>query len=108
MGMARVTYQRWFLREWRKHRGLTQDQLAERSGLSKPFISQLERGMRQYTQSLLERFAEVLRCDPPDLIMRDPTDPEGLWSIYDQLTPPQRVQAVAVLRAIGGKTGTDG
>jgi transcriptional regulator with XRE-family HTH domain len=100
--MARKQHARWFLKEWRKFRGLTQDQLAERTGLSKPYISQLERGERQYTQELLERFAEELRCAAPDLIMRDPTDPDGLWSIYDQLTPPERQQGVAVLRAIRG------
>ena len=103
------THSRWYLREWRKYREMTQDKLGERTGLSKPYISQLERGHRQYTQDLLELFAEALRCEPVDLMMRDPTDPEGLWSIYDQLTAPQKKQAVEVLRVIkGGKTGTDG
>jgi transcriptional regulator with XRE-family HTH domain len=91
---------RWFLKQWRVHRHFTQDQLAERSGLSKPFISQLERGLRPYNQGTLERLAEVLGTEPASLIMRDPSDPDGLWSIYDQLTPAERAQGVAVLRAL--------
>lgn len=67
--VERRTHQRWFLKEWRVHRGYTQDRLAEMVGLSKPHISLLERGGRQYTQELLEAFAEALRCEPADLIM---------------------------------------
>lgn len=95
------------LKAWRTHRGYTQDRLAEMTSLSKPYISQLERGERQYTQELLEVFAEALRCTPADLIIRDPTDPEGLWSIYDQLKPVQRVQVVEIAKTIQ-RTGTDG
>lgn len=105
---SRPTHSRWFLREWRKHRGYTQDRLGEMVGLSKPHISLLERGGRQYTQELLERFAEALQCSPAGLIMRDPTDGDAVWSIYETLSPPQRKQATALLRVIqGGKTGTD-
>lgn len=107
--MARKQHRRWYLREWRKFRGYTQDRLAEMTGLSKPYISQLERGDRQYTQELLEVFARALHCTAPDLIMRDPTDPEGLWSIWDTLLPVERQQAVSVLKALKGpKTETAG
>lgn len=106
--MPKPKHQHWFLKEWRNHRGYTQDRLAEMTELSKPYISQLETGKRQYTQELLELFAEALRCSPADLIMRDPSDAEGLWSIYDQLTPPERAQAVQVIRVMTGKkTGTE-
>ena len=98
----------WHLKAWRKHRGYTQDRLAEMTGLSKPYISQLERGERQYTQELLERFAEALRCDVPDLLMRDPTDPDGLWSVYDNLSATQRVQLVEIARTLSKRTGTGG
>jgi len=104
----RPTHRRWFLKEWRTHRGYTQERLAEMVGLSKPHISLLERGGRQYTQELLETFADALRCSPADLIMRDPTEADAVWSIYETLTPPQRRQAAQLLRVIkGDKTGTD-
>jgi transcriptional regulator with XRE-family HTH domain len=98
---------RWFLREWRKHRQLTQDQLAERIGISKPYLSQLENGKRQYTQELLEHFAAELRCEAADLIIRDPSDPEGIWSIWDQLKPVERSQVVEIAKTLK-RTGTGG
>jgi hypothetical protein len=36
--------------------------------------------------------------------MRDPTDSEALWSLWDGLTPPERIRAVAVLKAMKGDT----
>lgn len=73
--MAKSHRRRWFLKEWRKAAGFTQDRLAEVTGLSKPYISQLESGARQYNQELLESLAEVLRTSPADLIHRRPDDP---------------------------------
>lgn len=98
-----------YIREWRKHRDLTLEQLAERIGMTHQNLSKIERGKVAYTQPLLEKLAEEFRCEPADLIVRDPSDPGGLWSIYDQLTPVQREQGVSLLRVIaGGKTGTNG
>jgi transcriptional regulator with XRE-family HTH domain len=98
-----------YIREWRKHRQLTQEQLAERIGIARSYLTKIERGTRRYDQPFLEAAAEQLRCEPCDLIMRDPSDPEGIWSIWDQLKPSQRIQAMAVLRAITSvATGTEG
>lgn len=105
--MAKGARSRWFLREWRKHRGYTQDRLAEMAGISKPYLSQLETGKRQYTQELLEVLAEALQCGPADLIMRDPSDPEGIWSVYDALSVPERRQVVEIAKTIK-RTGTGG
>ena len=99
-GKAKTT---WYLKQWRKHRGLTQEQLAERAGLSAPYISQLESGRRQYTQELLELLATELRCELADLIMRDPTRPEPIWSVWDKVPEPQREQALAVLETFTKK-----
>lgn len=98
--MANRAKTTWFLKQWRKHRGYTQDRLAEMTGLSAPYISQLERGTRQYTQELLELFAEHLRCSPPDLIIRDPSDPEGMWSMWDGLKPVERRQVIEIAKTI--------
>jgi transcriptional regulator with XRE-family HTH domain len=100
---------RQFFKQWRKHRGLTQEQLAERIGIARSYLTKIERGDRRYDQPFLEAAAEALRCEPCDLIMRDPTDSEQIWSIWEQLDPVQRVQAMAVIRAIKGvATGTAG
>lgn len=99
--------QRHFIREWRKHRGLNQEQLAERIGISRPQLSKIEKGTRKYDQAFLEIAAEVLRCEPADLIMRDPSEPEGIWSIWDTLAPVQRQQLVDIAKTLK-RTGTDG
>jgi transcriptional regulator with XRE-family HTH domain len=101
--------QRQFFKAWRKYRGLTQEQLAERIGIARSYLTKIERGDRRYDQPFLEAAAEALRCGPGDLITRDPTEPESLWSIWEGLTPPERVRAAAVLRAMKGSgTGTEG
>jgi len=98
---------RHFIKQWRKHRGLTQEQLAERIGIARSYLTKIERGDRRYDQPFLEAASEALRCEPADLIMRDPTATESIWSVWEQLSPTERVQAVAVIKAIRG-TGTNG
>lgn len=89
----------FYLREWRIHQNLTQQRLADRVGLSKPFISELERGIKPYNQGTLENLAEALGCGPADLIMRDPTSPEPIWSVWDKVPAARRDQALRVLAA---------
>lgn len=93
-----------FIKEWRKFRGLNQEQLAERIGIGKPYVSKIENGKRRYDQPFLEAAAVALNCTVADLLVRDPTDPEGIWSIWDTLKPAERVQAVSVIKALK-KTG---
>jgi transcriptional regulator with XRE-family HTH domain len=101
--------QRHFIREWRKHRGLTQAQLAERIGIAESYVSKIESGKRRYDQPFLEAAADVLRCDPADLIIRDPSDPDGIWTVWDTIPVTKRAQALALLKVIQGSgTGTDG
>ena len=48
------------LRVWRKHREFTLDVLAERVGVSKGYLSQIENGQKQGTLGLFRRLAGVL------------------------------------------------
>ncbi len=45
---------------WREHRGLTQQELAKRAGISKPYLSQIETGKRQGTVETLSALARSL------------------------------------------------
>ncbi|HTP65068.1 MAG TPA: helix-turn-helix transcriptional regulator [Geobacteraceae bacterium] len=45
---------------WREHRGLTQQELAKRAGISKPYLSQIETGKRQGTIDTLSAVARAL------------------------------------------------
>lgn len=55
------------LRVWREHRGLSVSALAATSGLSQPFVSQIEAGQRAAKGETLIRLAAALRIDPDDL-----------------------------------------
>lgn len=98
---------RTFLKEWRKFRGLTQEQLAERLELTQATVARIERGDISYTQPVLEAMADALRCEPADLIMRDPGQP-SIWSIWDNIPKEQQPQAARILETFAKKTGTGG
>lgn len=98
---------RFFLKQWRKHRGYTQERLAEALGSSSGYIADLENGKRRYNQDHLESLAEALNCTPADLLIRDPSKDDAIWTLWETLAPTERAQAVNVIRAIKG-TGTGG
>lgn len=65
---------RIFLREWRLHRNLTQEQLSERVGTDKGTLSKWENGKRAMNTDILSELALALQCEPFDLY-RDPARP---------------------------------
>lgn len=100
---------RTFIAQWRKYRGLSQEALAERLETTKASISRIETGLQPYSQDFLEAVAYQLQCEPVDLLIRDPSDPDGIWSIWDHAKPGEKKQIVEVSRVIvGGRTGTEG
>lgn len=94
-----------FLRQWREYRSLTQDDLAERLGTSKASISRIEAGQQAYTQDFLEACADALRTDPASLLMRNPTDEEAVWSLWDKAKVGDRKMIENIVRSVI-KTGT--
>lgn len=98
-----------YLREWRKYRGLTQEQLAGRIDATAGAISQLENGLIGYTQSTLESLAVALNCQPGDILSRDPALDDALAdlrSILQAASAPDQQRALRVLREMLA-TGTD-
>ncbi|MEA3036827.1 MAG: hypothetical protein QOH04_2604 [Sphingomonadales bacterium] len=59
------------LRELRKKAGLTQIELAERTGVSQSAISQIENGETPLNVPWMRTFARVLDCAPADLLVED-------------------------------------
>ena len=57
------------LRTMRERRRLTQEQLAERSGLSYKFIGEIERGLGNPTIETLDRLAEALGVGVSELLI---------------------------------------
>ena len=102
---------RTFLREWRKHRDKTLQAVAEEIGITHGQLSRIERGEQPYNQELLEKLSEIYQCDPVDMLIRNPADPEAIWSIWDRAQPGEREQIARVASAIvdpKGRTGTTG
>jgi len=48
------------IKVWREYRSLTQQQLAGKAGISKPYLSQLETGKRTGTTDVLSAIAKAL------------------------------------------------
>lgn len=55
----------------RQERGLTQEQVAERSGFSQQYLSGLERGRRNPTIVTLYELAKAINADYLDLVKPD-------------------------------------
>lgn len=100
-------FRRTFIRQWREHRDLTLEQLADRIETTPSHLSMLERGIRGYTQNTMEALAEALRTDAASLLMRDPTKDDAIWSVWEQAKPGDRQKIVEIARTITGRTGTD-
>jgi transcriptional regulator with XRE-family HTH domain len=93
-------YRPTFIRQWRQHRGLTLEALADLIGMTHASLSRLERGLQPYNQAVLEALARALKCTPTDLLDRNPSDPEVPASIFDRLPPTRQRDAIRLLKAL--------
>ena len=104
-------YRPTFIRQWREMRNMTLETLAERvgakiGGMTHASLSRIERGLQPYSQPILEAIADELTGgDVASLLIRDPSDPRGIWSIWDQAKPGERKMIVDIAETIV-KTGT--
>ena len=100
-----------FIRQWRVAKSMTLEALAERvgekiGGMTHASLSRIERGLQPYSQPILEAIADELTGgDVASLLMRDPSDPNAIWSIWDQAKPGERRMIVDIAKTIV-KTGT--
>ena len=56
------------VRVWRRHRDMSQVQLAEAAGISQAYLAQIETGKREGTLSLYRSLADALQVDLDDLV----------------------------------------
>lgn len=94
-----------FLREWRKHSGKTLEMVADQLHMSHSQLSRIERYQQPYNQELLEKLAELYMCDVVDLLIRDPSEPEAIWTIWERAKPGERQQIRDVAEALTRKAG---
>lgn len=83
-----------FLRQWREHRGLNQEEAADRLEIDRTTLSKIERAVLPYNQDFLERAAVIYGCDVADILEIDPLKPEPPRLVYaramSRATPEQR------------------
>lgn len=101
-GAQRFDRKRVFIKEWRKYKDLTQEQVAERAGLDQSTVQRIENGKLPYTEETLERFAFAYGCDVIDILTVNPLAPDPPRLIYDRLRQAPKLkqeQALAILEA---------
>ncbi|WP_217140974.1 helix-turn-helix domain-containing protein [Streptomyces sp. AC627_RSS907] len=59
-----------YLREQRRHAQLSLRQLADAAGVSNPYLSQIERGLRKPSAEVLQQVAKALRISAETLYVR--------------------------------------
>lgn len=59
------------LRKCRQNKALTQEQLAEISGVASEYISRLEAGKRNPTLTIVQKLADALKVEVVHLFMKD-------------------------------------
>lgn len=89
---------RLFLAEWREHRGLTQEALANRLGTTGMTVSRWERGQVDLNTKVMSGLADALSIEPEDLY-HHPDKPSPNALLRDQ-APEVVDQAIAILRAL--------
>jgi transcriptional regulator with XRE-family HTH domain len=56
------------VKEWRKRRGMTQEELASKTGISRSYLAHLETARQDPKLSTLEKIAKALRIDIAKLL----------------------------------------
>ncbi len=59
------------IKVWREYCGLTQQQLADTAGISKPYLSQIETGKRTGTTEILSAIAKALNVSLDEVVERE-------------------------------------
>lgn len=81
-----------FLREQRRSAQLSLRQLADAAGVSNPYLSQIERGLRKPSAEILQQLAKALRISAETLYVQagilDERDRDGLEVQNAVLTDP--------------------
>jgi transcriptional regulator with XRE-family HTH domain len=87
---------------------MSQERAAERIGCDRSFLSKIESGKSEYNQAFLEAAADAYRCEPADLLIRNPLVKNSLWTLLEALqkAPLSKQEAIAAVVETMLKTGT--
>jgi len=87
-----------YIREWRRHRGLTQAQLADAIAVHRGHLNKIECGRRYHARPVVEAIAARLDCEPNDLIRRHPSHTSELETLFRSLSAEERSRALDLLK----------
>lgn len=86
-----------FIRDLRRNAKISLRQLAEQAGVSNPYLSQIERGLRKPSAEVLQQLASALRVSTPVMYLRagllDDREGQGVLAAIaadPELTMPQK------------------
>ncbi|MBQ0050604.1 MAG: helix-turn-helix transcriptional regulator [Treponema sp.] len=89
------------LRKFRKEKGLSQEQLAEKTGVSAKHIGALETGISFVSSDLLEKFAELFDIPVSNFFMERteilPNDYSSLMKELDLIISQKMTQATNII-----------
>lgn len=95
------------IEELRKAKGLTLEELAERSGFSTPFVWQMAHGVRNISLKNLGRLATALGCQPEDLLGTDKMSNSDLLNLWAAIPVDRRELAMQVLQSFVNTSALD-
>lgn len=94
-----------FIRDQRKQVGLSLRKLSDQAGISNPYLSQIERGLRKPSAEILQSIAKALQISSETLYVRagildEKTDVDTVSAILQDpyLTDPQKRSLVDTYR----------
>ncbi|AXG14359.1 helix-turn-helix domain-containing protein [Intrasporangium calvum] len=85
-----------YLREQRENAQLSLRQLAEIAGISNPYLSQIERGLKKPSAEILQQIAKGLEVSAESLYVRAGILDERVLSHGDPAAAPDVLSAIAV------------
>lgn len=98
MHMATPHTKKHYLREWREFRGMTLEQVGPMIPMTHQNLGKIERGATNYTQPVLEALAQIYGTTVADLLVRNPVEPESIYTIWEQLEPAAQSQVVEIAK----------
>lgn len=101
-------WRRTFLAQWREFRQLTQEELADASGVSVGMISSIEGATSGYSAESLHKLAGALGIEAGMILSVNPERDPSLWALVSQASDKERDQiakhaSVIVTKKSAGK-----
>lgn len=87
------------LKTYRKRAGVTQDQISKATGLSKTYISTLERGVHKCNAETLIAYAKLCHVSLDEMVgLSDSYNPDDFINIFSSLSVEEQEKLLRIMR----------